>query len=56
VVAASIAVDLLTWAGVVLLWDAWLRREKRPSLAERLLPLRPDTVAEEAQQWLDDQQ
>jgi hypothetical protein len=31
VVAASIAVGLLTWAGVALLWDAWLRRESAPT-------------------------
>jgi hypothetical protein len=31
VVVAIVAVGLLTWAGVALLWEAWLRREKRPT-------------------------
>ena len=54
VVLASIAVGLSTWAGVALLWDAWLRREKRPDLTERLWSFRCDTVADEAQRWLDE--
>ena len=54
VVLASIAVGLLTWAGVAVLWDAWLRREKRPDLTERLWSFRFDTVADEAHQWLDE--
>ena len=54
VVLASIAVGLLTWAGVAVLWDAWSRREQRPDLTERLWSFRFDTVAVEAQRWLDE--
>jgi hypothetical protein len=53
---AGVAVGLLTWAGVALLWDAWLRREKRPDLTERLRPFGFDSVADEAQSWLDEGQ
>jgi hypothetical protein len=41
--------------GIALLWDAWLRRQKRPELTERLLPFRANTAADEAQDWLDQQ-
>jgi hypothetical protein len=44
----------LTWAGVALVWDAWLRREMRRDLVDRLRPFRLDSVADEAQSWLDD--
>jgi hypothetical protein len=54
-VAAVIAVGLLTWAGSTLLLDAWWRRQKRPDLAERLRPFQPDSLADEAKQWLDEQ-
>jgi hypothetical protein len=53
VAVALVAVGLLIWAGVALLWDAWLRCEKRPDLVERLRPFGFDCVADEAQQWLD---
>jgi hypothetical protein len=54
-IVALIAVGLLTWTGVALMWDAWLRRERRPDLVERLRPFRFDSVADEAQSWLDEQ-
>jgi hypothetical protein len=55
VVVAMAAVGVLTWAGVALLSDAWLRREKRADPAKRLRPFRFDSVAHEAQSSLDDQ-
>jgi hypothetical protein len=45
-------VGLLKWAGTTLLLDAWLRRARRQSLAERLAPVRPRHVADEAEEWL----
>jgi hypothetical protein len=53
-VVALVAVGLLTWAGVTLLWDAWLRRDKRPDLTKRLRPLGFDSVADEARFWPDE--
>jgi hypothetical protein len=49
----QVAVGVLTWAGSTLLLDAWWRRRQRPDLAERLLPFPCDSVADEAQRWLD---
>jgi hypothetical protein len=51
-IVALVAVGLLMW--VALLWDAWLRREKPRDLTERLRPFRFESVADEAQSWLDD--
>jgi hypothetical protein len=51
VIVAGIAVFLLTWAGSTLLLDAWVRRRRRPTLTERLLPYQP-SVADEAEWWL----
>jgi len=45
-------VGVLLWAGTTLLLDAWLRRPRRQSLAERLAPFRPRHVADEAEEWL----
>ena len=42
---------LLLWAGMTLLIDSWVRRQRRPSLYERLAPYVP-TVADEAELWL----
>ena len=33
-----IVVGLLVWAGTTLLLDAWMKRQRRPSLAERSSP------------------
>jgi hypothetical protein len=41
------------WVGATLIFDGWLRRERRPDLAERLRPFQPSSVADEAQDWLD---
>ncbi len=43
---------LLLWAGTALLLDAWIRRQRRPTLAERLAPYQPRHVADEAEEWL----
>jgi hypothetical protein len=51
---AMVAVGLLIW-GVALMWDAWLRVERRRVLTERLRPFSFDSVADEAQSWLDDE-
>jgi hypothetical protein len=55
VVVGVVAVGLLSWAGVALQWDSWLRRERRSDLTERLQPFQFDSVADEARSWLDDQ-
>jgi hypothetical protein len=44
----------LTWAAGALVWDAWLRREMRRDLVDRLRPFRLDSVVEEVQSWPDD--
>jgi hypothetical protein len=50
-----VLVGILVWAGATLLIDDWLRRRnRRPTLSERLEPFQP-SVAEEAQDWLSDQ-
>jgi hypothetical protein len=54
-VALLIVVGLLTWAGSTLLLDAWWRRQRRPGLTERLRPFQPVDLADEARQWLDQQ-
>jgi hypothetical protein len=53
VVGFAILVFFLVWVGTTLLIDAWLRRPRRPDLAERLRPFRPSSLADEAQDWLD---
>jgi hypothetical protein len=45
-------VGLLMWAGTTVLLDAWMRRQRRPTLAERLAPFQPRHVADEAEEWL----
>jgi hypothetical protein len=44
---------ILVWTGVTLVLDAWWSR--RPVyLADRLLPYQPGSVADQAQQWLNE--
>jgi hypothetical protein len=50
-----VVASLLTWAGATLTIDGWLRSRSRPSLTERLAPFQPESVADEAQRWLDRQ-
>jgi hypothetical protein len=52
VIGVLIAAGLLTWAGSTLLLDATWRRWEGPDLVERLLPLRPGSIADEAELWL----
>jgi hypothetical protein len=52
-VAAVITVGLLVWAGTTLIFDGWMRRSRRPDLAERRRPLRPVDLADQARDWLD---
>ncbi len=52
VILAFIGIGFLVWAGSALLIDAWLRRSRRPTLAERLGPYQPTSVAEEAERWI----
>ena len=47
-----IVVGLLAWAGTILLLDAWMKRQRRPSLAERLAPYQQRHVSHEAEEWL----
>ena len=44
--------DLLMWAGTTLLLDAWMKRQRSPSLAERLAPYQQRHVSDEAEEWL----
>jgi hypothetical protein len=53
--ALLVVVFLLVWAGVTLMIDGWVRRQRRRDLTERLWPFRPATVADEAQRWLNRQ-
>jgi hypothetical protein len=48
--------DSSSGVGATLIIDGWMRRERRPDLAERLRPFAPATVADEAQMWLDQQE
>ena len=52
---ALIPVLVLVWAGVTLIIDGWTRRSRRPSLAERSVPSMSESIAAEAQAWLDGQ-
>lgn len=54
VVLSLVTVFVCTWVGAALLIDAYCRRRRRPSLAERLAPYHPrcDDVAVEVEQWL----
>ena len=45
-------VGLLVWAGTTLLLDAWMKRQRSPSLAERLAPYQQRHVSDEAEEWL----
>lgn len=47
-----IAAFVLLWAGVTLLIDAWQRRPRRPTLAERLQDFAERSLTWEAQDWL----
>jgi hypothetical protein len=47
-----IVAGLLMWAGTTMLIDAWMRRQRRPTLAERLAPYQPRHVSDEAEEWL----
>jgi hypothetical protein len=55
VIVAVIFVGLLVWAGTTLILDGWMRRPRRPDLAERLRPFQPVDLADEARDWLDNQ-
>jgi hypothetical protein len=49
------AIGALIWSGVTLLIDAYMRRQRRPDLAERLVPYQApmaDKLGDEAQEWL----
>jgi hypothetical protein len=52
VILAIAGVGLLVWVGSTLLGDAWLRRSRRATLADRLAPYQPTPVAEDAERWL----
>ena len=52
VILAFVGVGFLVWVGSTLLGDAWLRRSRRATLAERLAPYQPISVAEDAERWL----
>ena len=49
--ALLVVAFLLLWAGMSLLIDSWVRRQRRPSFYERLAPY-VTTVADEAELWL----
>jgi hypothetical protein len=51
VVALLLVVGMLVWAGATLLIDAWLGRDPRIDLAQRLDP-HQTTVGDEAEAWL----
>jgi hypothetical protein len=51
----AVLVVILGWAGATLMLDAWIRRQRRPDLAERLLPYRPRSLGDDAQDWLDNE-
>lgn len=44
-------VFVLMWLSSVLLIGAWLHRQRRPTLADRLAPFQP-TISDEAENWL----
>jgi hypothetical protein len=46
-----VVVGVLVWTGVTLIVDGWMRRQRRPDLAERLRPFQP-SVGDEAEVWL----
>jgi hypothetical protein len=48
-----IVVGLLIWAAVTLLVDAWIKREGRPTLADRLAPFQYRHIGDEAEDWLE---
>jgi hypothetical protein len=51
----ALLAGVMVWIGTTLILDAWWRRKRRPDLAERLRPFRPASLADEAQDWLDEQ-
>ncbi len=54
---SSVPVPLLVvafvsiWVAATLIIDAWIRRERRPDLVDRLQRYQP-SVADEAEEWL----
>jgi hypothetical protein len=52
----AIFVVLMVWPGGTCLIEPCLRHERRPNLAERLLPFQPRSVADEAEEWLNSRQ
>jgi hypothetical protein len=50
-VALLTVAGVLFWVGATLIIDGYLRRQRRPDLAERLRPFHP-SIADEAQEWL----
>jgi hypothetical protein len=52
-VALLVVAGLMVWVGATLMIDGWIRRPRRPDLAEPLWRYRLITVADEAQEWLD---
>jgi hypothetical protein len=55
VVVLLVVAFFLFWAGATLLIDAWLRRPRRPDLAERLRSFASTTIGDEAEEWLERQ-
>jgi hypothetical protein len=51
--ALLVVAGALFWVGATLIIDGYLRRQRRPDLAERLRPFQPSSVADEAEVWLD---
>jgi hypothetical protein len=47
---------VLVWAGATLLIDAYIRRDRRRSLTDRLLPYQPPSLADEISEWLSERQ
>jgi hypothetical protein len=50
-----VAVGILELVALTVMIDAWLRSRRQPDLPERLRPNQPVSLAEEAQDWLDNQ-
>ena len=48
-----VAVGILELLSLIVMIDAWLRSRRQPDLAERFRPDEPGSLAEDAQDWLD---